>query len=612
MTHSERAYRPIGDYGVIGNLHTVALVGQNGSIDFMCFPRFDSPSLFAALLDRKKGGYFQIQPLLDDYDVRQMYLPDTNILMTRFLDEKGVGELIDFMPVKEQESRCVLVRTIRSVRGTVRYRLRCCPRFDYARAEHHAEQENNVTLLRADGTMIRLFSSVPIEVREGEAGLPDAYAEFELSEGEHADFVMEAVSDAEAEEINLKAFVDDAFRETNAYWKAWVGRIHYRGRWQAAVNRSALTLKLLTSYHLGSTVAAATFGLPEEIGGERNWDYRYTWIRDAAFTMYAFIRLGYMEEADRFLDWIKRQFEEVHEGGALQLMYGIDGRTDLKEEELDHLEGYKESRPVRIGNGAHGQLQLDIYGELMDCIYLYDKFGGPITWEFWQKMAVQIDFVCKNWQRADHGIWEVRDEQKHFLHSRLMCWVALDRAIKLVQKRSFPAPLDVWRKNRDLIYDDIYEHFFNEEKGAFVQYRDGDALDASALLMPLMRFVSPVEPRWLRTLDAIGKELITDSLVYRYKTDGGASDGLDGEEGTFSMCSFWYVECLAKAGHGEEARLFFEKMLGYANHLGLYAEQLDLRGRQLGNYPQAFTHLGLISAALALHDQLEGRPVGVS
>ncbi|SDK75616.1 Glucoamylase (glucan-1,4-alpha-glucosidase), GH15 family [Catalinimonas alkaloidigena] len=606
MQHSERTYLPIGDYGVIGNLHTVALVGLNGSVDFMCFPRFDSPSVFGALLDRKKGGFFEIAPVERDVDVKQMYLPDTAILMTRFMADAGVVEVLDFMPVKEQESRCVLIRRVTSVRGKLKLRMRCCPRFNYARSSHKAECDGRVLVLKSegdDGIMVRLTSSVPIKIDEG-----DGYAEFTLHEMEKADFVMEAISKADVPKLELDHFVDKAFVATNEYWKNWISGSRYKGRWQEMVNRSAMTLKLLTSFQHGSMVAAATFALPETLGGERNWDYRYTWIRDSAFTMYIFIQLGFMDEAHRFIDWIKERFNDITEGGELQLMYGVDGHTNLKEEELNHLEGYRQSAPVRIGNAAYKQLQLDIYGELMDCLYLYNKYGGPITYDFWKKMEKQIDFVCEHWQEPDHGIWEVRHKKKKFLYSRLMAWVALDRAIKLVEDRSFPAPLDKWRTTRDAIYLEIFEDFYDPEQEAYVQSKNSDVLDASVLLMPIVRFVTPAEPRWHTTLKAVEQRLSSESLVYRYRLDDGATDGLDGEEGTFSMCSFWLVECLSKTGEFEKARLYFEKMLGYANHLGLYAEQLDTRGRQLGNYPQAFTHLGLISAALELNRQVENRP----
>jgi GH15 family glucan-1,4-alpha-glucosidase len=368
-----------------------------------------------------------------------------------------------------------------------------------------------------------------------------------------------------------------------------------------------MTLKLLTSAKHGSLVAAPTFGLPEEIGGPRNWDYRYTWIRDASFTLYALIRLGYTAESAAFMSWIGDRCGELNPDGSLQIMYGIDGRHDLTEMTLDHLEGYRGSQPVRIGNGAHDQLQLDIYGELMDSIYLYDKYGQPISFELWRNLVRLLNWVCDNWRREDEGIWEVRGGRKEFLYSRLLCWVAIDRGVRLALKRSFPAPLGRWLEVRDEIYMEIQSKFWNEQIGAFVQHKGGDALDASALLMPLVKFISPVDPRWLSTLAAIEGRLLDDSLVYRYRVGHAADDGLQGGEGTFNMCSFWLVECLSRAGELDKARLYLEKMFGYANHLGLYGEELGLAGETLGNFPQAFTHLALISAATDLNRRLDAR-----
>jgi GH15 family glucan-1,4-alpha-glucosidase len=604
---TERPYHPIANYGIIGNLHTVALVSLQGSIDFMCFTRFDSPTIFASMLDNKKGGFFEIKPDLDELNYKQLYLPDTTVLLTRFLSEKGVAELTDFMPVKEKEKNCVLVRSITATRGKMAFTMHCNPRFDYARADHTIEGTTHEVIFTSKGedkTAFRLISGVPLEIKG-----KDVVAKFTLCEKEKADFVIEAISmeNNRSVEESLKYYTNEGFYETVNYWKRWIGKSKYQGRWLEMVNRSALTLKLLTSYQFGSAVAAATFGLPSVIGGERNWDYRYTWIRDAAFTMYAFLRLGLMDEAHSFMHWIEKELTTItRKDEPLQLMYGLDGHTSIQEEELLHLEGYRQSSPVRIGNGAFSQLQLDIYGELIDSIYLFNKYGGPITYEFWQKMEPQIDYVCRHWQQADHGIWEVRDEKREFLQSRVMCWVALDRAIRIADSRSFPSPIDKWRKIRDEIYRDVFTNFWSEKKQAFVQYKGSDVLDAAALLMPLIRFISPFEPKWLSTLEAIEKELVSDSLVYRYRTDKGATDGLAGEEGTFTMCSFWYVECLSRSGKIEKARLYFEKMLGYANHLGLFAEQLGFRGEHLGNFPQAFTHLGLISAAFELDAKLTG------
>ncbi len=596
-------YKPLENYGIIGNQHTVALVGMDGSIDFMCAPRFDSPSIFLSLLDAEKGGFFNITPELENLDCKQLYLPDTNVLLTRFLAYAGLVEVTDFMPVTEHDFDCTLIRRVTAVRGEVKIKMECCPRFNYARTEHTAKKSNHEMIFKDNdkNLVIRLLSDVEFTKKRG-----DAYAEFTLKEQETVHFILEVLPpDQKAfPEYELESFAENKFRDTLNYWKNWMGSSAYNGRWSEMVNRSALVLKLLTSRRYGAPVAAPTFGLPEAVGGTRNWDYRYTWIRDAAFTMYAFIRLGFTREAGDFMRWIRKQFEEnITEEGNLQLMYAIDGETQLDEEELDHLEGYEGSKPVRIGNAAYGQLQLDIYGELMDSIYLYDKYGEPITYDFWKQLSKQIDYVVKNWCQKDHGIWEVRSEKQEFLYSRVMCWVAIDRAIRLGEKRAFPYPWDKWREARDAIYTDVYENFWNEEKQAFVQYKGADVLDASALLMPLVRFISPFDPRWQATMEAIEKALVSDTLVYRYDTQH-AYDGIDGSEGTFSMCSFWYVECLSREGKMEKARLYFEKMLGYANHLGLYAEQLGLRGEQLGNYPQAFTHLGLISAAYNLNETL--------
>ncbi|MEQ9440337.1 MAG: glycoside hydrolase family 15 protein [Cyclobacteriaceae bacterium] len=604
---SPNKYPPIENYGVVGNLHTVALVGIHGSIDFMCFPRFDSPSIFASLLDKEKGGSFQISPQLKEVDYKQMYLPDTNVLLSRFLAYEGMVEITDFMPVREIEKECVLIRKVTVVRGEVKFKMHCCPRFDYARTKHEVvmEDEHEISFASQgdDGTIIKLMSDVPLQ-GDGQ----DVHAEFTLKEKESANFLLVAVADEAAEpafENHLTHYIDRSFTETLNYWKKWMGKSSYRGRWRDMVHRSALTLKLLTSYQFGSPVAAATFGLPEKVGGTRNWDYRYTWVRDAAFTMYAFIRLGFTHEAGQFMKWIRTQFDKnIDEDHELQLMYSISGESNLNEEVLEHLEGYRKSGPVRIGNDAYGQKQLDIYGELMDSIYLYDKYGEAVTYDFWEKLVYLVNYVCEHWEEPDHGIWEVRSERKEFLYSRVMCWVAVDRAIRLAEKRSFPYDWDYWRTTRSKIFEDIYYNFWDDELQSFVQYKGSKTLDASALLMPLVRFISPFDPRWKSTLEAIEKELVTDTLVYRYNNEQ-ANDGIEGDEGTFTMCSFWYVECLCRGGQVEKARLYFEKMLGYASHLGLYAEEISLRGEQLGNFPQAFTHLALISAAFSLNRELE-------
>jgi GH15 family glucan-1,4-alpha-glucosidase len=600
--HGGVGYQPIENHGVIGDLHTVALVGMDGSIDFMCAPHFDSPSVFAALLDDREGGRFQVAPLLEGARLKQLYLPDTCVLLTRFLSDEGVAELSDFMSVGERDHDHALVRRAKTVRGEVRFRMLCQPRFDYARSQHTVERTADGVLFAGSGNhaiALRLRSEVPVRIEDGAA-----LAEFTLRADESAAFVLEQVRPGEEGAAAGHDYAAEAFKRTVNFWRWWVGRSGYRGRWREMVDRSAMTLKLLTSNPHGSIVAAPTFGLPERIGGTRNWDYRYTWIRDASFSLYGLMRLGYTGEAAAFMRWVEARCEELEPDGALQIVYGIDGRHTLTEETLTHLEGYRGSRPIRIGNAAYRHLQLDIYGELMDSIYLYDKYGEQISHDLWTNVARCIDWVCLHWREQDESIWEVRGQRQEFLHSRVLCWAAIDRAIRLARKRSFPVPGARWFEVRDDIYRDIFTNFWDPQQRAFVQARGSTALDASALLMPLVKFISPTDPRWVSTLRAIERELVSDSLVYRYRLDERFSDGLTGDEGTFSMCSFWYVECLSRLGDLQQARLYFEKMLGYANHLGLYGEELGHHADHLGNFPQAFTHLALISAAYDLDRRL--------
>src|SRR5215475_2460966 len=592
----------IENHGIVGNLRTAALIGLDGTVDFLCWPQFDSPSIFASLLDDERGGCFELTPILDDPRHRQLYLPDTNLLLTRFLSASGVAEISDFMTIEDEDAGSRLVRRVKAVHGTVRFRMRCMPRFDYARTDPKVCAEaGTVIFTGSDNLALRLRASVPVNVSNGAA-----LAEFDLAAGDIASFILE---DAPYGTDSISAdpgYVSAAFKETSDYWRRWVRRSSYRGRWREIVTRSALALKLLTSREHGSIIAALTFGLPEEIGGIRNWDYRYTWLRDAAFTVYAFLRLGHVEEANAFVRWLGERGSRCGADGTLQLMYTVDGREVLAEAELPHLRGYCGSVPVRVGNAALKQLQLDIYGELMDALYLSDKYGEQVSWQTWLGITRSMGWLTHNWQRPDEGIWEGRGRRQEFLLSRLMCWVAFDRAIRLARKRGLPAPLADWLETRDAIYQDIHTEFWDSQQGAFVQSKGSTALDASCLLMPLVRFVSPTDRRWLSTLKAVGDRLLDDSLVYRYSSEAGI-DGLRGGEGTFNMCSFWYVECLARAGDVKQARFFFEKMLGYANHVGLFSEELGPAGEHLGNFPQAFTHLSLISAAYYLDRALSGQ-----
>ncbi|MGD8632926.1 MAG: glycoside hydrolase family 15 protein [Anaerolineales bacterium] len=598
------SYKPIENYAVIGDLHTVALVCKNASIDFMCFPHIDSPSIFARMLDYEKGGYFQIRPLLENYTEKQIYLSDTNILLTRFLSPNGVAEVSDFMPVEITSPHHELVRRVKTVSGDMDFEMVCKPAFDYARAGHKIEREEGAVRFIPEGEhnpVLRLYCEVPDEIEDGAV-----IARFHLSEGETAAFILEDVVEGKVSPARNPGFVREAFKDTVNYWHDWIENSSYNGRWREEVNRSALVLKLLTSQLHGSIAAAATFSLPEIIGGVRNWDYRYAWIRDASFTLYGLIRLGLTEEANKFMHWIDERAHELEPDGSLQVMYRLNGNHEMPEQELDHLEGYRCSQPVRIGNDAYKQLQLDIYGELMDSVYLANKYGEPISNSLWQNLVRLLNWLCENWQQPDEGIWEVRGGKQHFLHSRLMSWVALDRGLRLAAKRSFPAPIDRWQKERDTIYHDIHENFWDPELEAFVQSLGSKYLDASSLLMPLVRFISPTDPRWLKHLKAVERTLVFDSFVYRYNVGESAPDGLIGEEGTFSICTFWYVECLSRAGELEKARFYFEKMLGYANHVGLFAEELGTCGEHLGNTPQAFTHLALISAAYDINRRLDG------
>ncbi|HET8837753.1 MAG TPA: glycoside hydrolase family 15 protein [Flavobacteriaceae bacterium] len=598
----EDNYQPIENYGVIGDLNTIALVGLNGSIDFMCFPDFDSPSIFAALLDSEKGGKFQLHPLFEEMKTRQLYLPDTNVLLTRFLSPEGVAEITDFMPVEELYCGKELIRRVTSIRGEVKLELKCLPRFNYGRTTHTVEiiteKEVIFTSQEDDKTQLRLVSSVPLTVKEN-----DVFAEFTLKATETADFLFEHINIKSTKKIDLESFVTKSLFDTVNYWKDWIEQSNYTGRWRHMVNRSSLVLKLLTSHRYGSMIAAGTFGLPENIGGSRNFDYRYTWIRDASFSMYALITMGYTKEAGAFMHWVEKACQDIKGRNRLGIMYSIDGHRKLQEFELHNFEGYKGSSPVRVGNDAYGQLQLDIYGELMDAVYLYNKYGEPISYDFWVNLKKQIDWLTNNWNQPDEGIWEVRGGRKMFLYSRFMVWVAFDRTVKIAEARSFPMNKK-WIEERDKVFKSIFSEFWDEDKKAFMQYPGANTVDASALLMPLIRFIGPKDPRWIATLDRIEEMLVSDSLVYRYRPEVAAPDGFTGHEGTFSMCSFWYVECLSRSGQLEKARFYFEKMLGYANHVGLYAEQLGFQGEHLGNFPQAFTHLGLISAAYNLDRQL--------
>jgi len=602
---TSKNYQPIENHGVIGDLTTTALVGMNGSIDFMCFPNFDSPTIFAALLDSKKGGHFSISPIEEGFKNRQRYLPDTNILVTSFLGDSGIAEVTDFMPMQHLGHSHNVVRRIKVVRGKIKFRMICAPKFDYGRASHHILKKPKEILFVPDVKRlptIRLRSSIPLKIHKDEA-----YAEFVLHAEQTAVFILEeATADGPSAD---PAYLTESFKETMNFWMNWISRSTYRGRWREMVNRSALSLKLLISLPFGSIVAAPTFGLPEHIGGQSNWDYRYTWIRDASFTLEALMRLGFIEEARSFLQWMEKRCQHMNPRKPLQVMYHTNGDPVLNERVLTNFEGYLGSKPVRIGNAAAKQLQLDIYGELLDAVFVYDKHGGSISYDFWTKIVKLTEWVCKNWNRPDEGIWEVRDGARPFLYSRAMCWTAIDRAMQLARSRSFPAPLLQWHAARDKIFRDIYHNFWNPKLQSFVQYRGAKTVDATALLLPIMKFVSPEEPRWQSTLKLVKKRLVRGALVYRFEPQNETAPSLAAQDETFSACSFWYAECLSRSGDLKQARFTFEKALGYANHLGLYAEQLGAAGEHVGNFPQALSHIALINAAWDLNERLENANV---
>ena len=594
-------YLPIEDHGIIGNLHTAALVGDEGTIDWLCLPAFDAPSVFCSILDDEKGGHFKLRPV-EYAKSQQLYLPDTNVLLTRFLSPEGVAEVLDFMPIVDDEESHRLVRSVNLIRGKLTFEVECKPAFDYARAEHTVSVGKAGAVFEGPNDTLCLATNMSLE--EGTDGA--ASAKFDLEEGERATFVLSQgrIGNGPGEALPDERF-EELVRSTVDYWRRWISKCTYSGRWGGMVRRSALALKLMVYDPTGALVAAPTMGLPESIGGERNWDYRYTWLRDAGFTLYALIALGFDEEAGSFMGWLRDRCAS-DEDGLLQPLYGIDGRKEIGETTLDHLSGYRGSGPVRLGNAAHEQLQLDLYGAVMDAAYLYNKHGAPLDYDVWKNLRRVLDWLSENWRLPDEGMWEVRGGRQQFVSSKVMCWVALERAGRIARQRGLPAGEGHWKSERDAVYEEVMAKGWNPERNSFVQSYGSDALDASLMLMPLTKFVGPTDPRWLATLERIQEELTYDTLVDRYKVEEAASDGLKGSEGSFSICSFWLVECLTQAGRLDDARLALEKMFSYANHLGLYAEEIGRSGEALGNFPQAFTHLSLISAAIHLDEALGG------
>jgi GH15 family glucan-1,4-alpha-glucosidase len=568
--------------------------------------------VFGALLDDERGGRFRIRPADTEYTSKQTYFPDTAVLVTRFFTEAGLGQVVDFMPPagRTATDNHRLVRILQCVRGRMSFQIELAPRFDYGRQPHRVEVTENGAVFTADGRRLVLHAvREPGEEQLGQAHVEDedVHGSIDLIAGQLRGVVLETAADGPPREIH-PAEVQALFDETVAFWRSWLAGSTYTGRWREMVDRAAITLKLMTYAPSGGLVAAPTAALPEQIGGERNWDYRYTWVRDASFSVHSLLRLGMTEEAWELGRWLGDRVRERvgSDSGPLNLMYRIDGSSDLKEDVLDHWAGYRGSTPVHIGNGAAEQLQLDIYGEALDALVDAERAGMPLPYRGWQAISAVLNWLVDNWDQSDEGIWETRGGRQPFTYGRVMCWVAFDRGIRTAAERGLPAPLERWTTARDAIYQQIMQRGFHESRQAFVQHYNTDVLDAALLRMPAVGFIDGRDPMWETTLQAMDTELVTDSLVYRYDPEA-SPDGLLGDEGTFSLCSFAYVDALTRAGRLDDARTAFEKMLTYANHVGLYSKEIALTGEQIGNFPQAFTHLALIDAAITLDAALDER-----
>ncbi|HEY9368045.1 glycoside hydrolase family 15 protein [Streptomyces sp.] len=604
-----KRYPLIADHGLVGDLQTAALISDEGVVDWFAAPRFDSPGIFSALLDHDRGGYFRLSVDAPDVTVKQLYYPDTALLVTRFMSPDGVGELLDWMPPDRSahaSDQHTILRIMRCTRGNVRFTLECRPRFGFGGNPHETRVEGRTATFRAPDVCAFLQSNIPLE----QDGPYDVRGHLDVAEGgmAGASFTV-AGPDTPVPPLPDAHEIEKALWDAVDFWQNWVRTTRYRGRWPDMVHRSAITLKLLTYLPTGAPIAAATLGLPEQVGGERNWDYRYTWIRDGSLAVRALLDLGFAEEAAAFTSWLtdrvtERSSAPAAGGRPLQIMYRVDGDPWLPEEILENFEGYRGSYPVRVGNGAADQVQLDVYGEAMYALGQGERLNAQPTYRDWKALSGMIDWLATSWDRPDEGIWETRGGQQDFTYSRVMSWVAFDRGLRLAETFGRPASLDVWRAARDEIFAQVMHRGWSKSRSALIQYFGGDVLDASLLLIPRAGILSPTDPLWLSTLDAIERDLVKDSLVYRY--DPSASpDGLRGAEGTFSLCTFLYVDALARAGRVRQARFIFEKMLTYANHVGLFAEEIGPNGEQLGNFPQAFTHLSLIMAATTLDEALD-------
>lgn len=589
----------IEEYAVIGDMHTIALVGSNGSIDWLCLPRFGSEACFAALLGIEGNGCWKISPVEEKFSSKRHYQGDSLILESEYSTEKGKARVIDFMPINGRVRE--VIRIVEGIEGSVAMTMRLIVRFDYGKTVpwvRHLDEGGMIAV--AGPNALTLRTMVPLRGEE-----LSTIADFTVSAGERKTFVLSW--HLSHEEVSLQvASVDAALDETRNHWVAWAARCGYRGPWREAVVRSLITLKALTYNPTGGIMAAATTSLPEHIGGVRNWDYRFCWLRDATFSLYSFMTAGYVDEARAWSNWLLRAV--AGDPSQLQIMYGAAGERTLSEIELPHLIGYENSRPVRIGNAASEQFQLDVYGEVMDAMHLARSSGIKTDAQSWRLQLHLVKFVMEHWKDPDEGIWEIRGPRRHFTHSKVMAWVALDRAVKAVEQFGLKGDLATWMALRTEMHDDICRQGFSPQRNAFTQSYGASELDASLLMMPLVGFLPASDPRIVSTVDLIQRELLVGGLVQRYETSAsGNVDGLPPGEGTFLPCSFWLADCLYLMGRLKEARDLYERLLAVRNDLGLLAEEYDPKAKRLlGNFPQAFSHVCLVNTAYNLNPQTKG------
>lgn len=590
----QNGYKDIEDYGIIGNLETCALVGDEGSIDWLCLPYLESPSVFAAILDNERGGHFAIQPV-SKFHSFQAYIRHTNILRTTFNTPFGMVAITDFMPVIGDDSPRYrsIYRKVECIEGHSRLKLDFKPRFNYARNIPDFQLIEEGIICTYENEKLVLNTKIPLKIEDN-----TVKGQFDMVKNDKLWFALHY--ERPDENSFDYEYCDSKLELTKRYWQDWTNKwpkiCILRGIWRDTIIRSGLVLKLLANPHNGAIAAAVTTSLPESIGGVRNWDYRYAWIRDSAYTIQALFHLEHIEESDDFMRWVNNLLKQDSHPSNIRIMYPIHQDVDLDEKILEHLSGYRNSSPVRIGNDAYHQTQLDIYGELINAIYDTARYGRNISNEVWDLVKNLVDYVCEVWNTKDRGIWEIRDEPRHYVHSKLMCWVGVDRGLKIAARKEPEASFSKWEKTREEIKTAILENGFNEEINSFVQYFGSNAIDATSVLIPQMGLLPYDDPRIQSTINAVMENLMTDrGFLYRYKNE----DGLPGDEGCFALCSFWLVDSLTLSGRSDEAEEIFVNVLQQISPLGLLSEEIDpVTKKQLGNFPQAFSHIGLINSAL--------------